>query len=102
MVEKIISGHMTNAEGSIGFRNEERRLLIGGDMLIERITPNITFSYDDEQNPLQQYFDTLILLRKKTFAPSFPATALLSAAGRIHRCRDRASSRAAGQNHGDF
>lgn len=68
-VTVVGGGH---AEGSIGFWNEEKRLLIGGDLLLERITPNITFRYEDEQDPLQQYLDTLIFLRQRNIHTVLP------------------------------
>ncbi|WP_339169253.1 MBL fold metallo-hydrolase [Paenibacillus sp. FSL H7-0943] len=57
---KLGNGH---AEGSIGFLNESSKLFIGGDLLLEKITPNITYDYSTNTNPLQDYFDTLQMLR---------------------------------------
>jgi glyoxylase-like metal-dependent hydrolase (beta-lactamase superfamily II) len=70
---KIIVGG-GHAEGSTGFWNEEERILIGGDMLLQKITPNITYSYEDdeEDNPLQQYFDTLSALQRRNILTVLP------------------------------
>lgn len=61
-----------HAEGSTGFWNQEKLALIGGDMLLQKITPNIIFSYDEDENPLQQYFETLRSLRRKPIQTVLP------------------------------
>ncbi|MBT2289431.1 MBL fold metallo-hydrolase [Paenibacillus albidus] len=57
---KLGSGH---AEGSIGFLHQASRMFIGGDLLLEKITPNITYDYSTDTDPLKDYFDTLNMLR---------------------------------------
>jgi glyoxylase-like metal-dependent hydrolase (beta-lactamase superfamily II) len=53
---KFGNGH---AEGSVGFLHQASGLFIGGDLLLEKITPNITYDYSTGADPLQDYFDTL-------------------------------------------
>ncbi|MDO3409272.1 MBL fold metallo-hydrolase [Saccharibacillus sp. CPCC 101409] len=63
------SGH---AEGSVGLLDEEEGLLIGGDLLLQKITPNVSFSYDEERNPLREYFDTLEQLKRRKIDTVLP------------------------------
>ncbi|MEK5032157.1 MBL fold metallo-hydrolase [Paenibacillus sp. FSL R7-0302] len=62
-----------HAEGSVGFWNAERQALIGGDLLLQTITPNITYQYeDDEDNPLASYFKTLHALQRRNIRTVLP------------------------------
>lgn len=62
-----------HAEGSVGFWNAERQALIGGDLLLQKITPNITYQFEeDEGNPLESYFATLNALQRRMVRTVLP------------------------------
>jgi glyoxylase-like metal-dependent hydrolase (beta-lactamase superfamily II) len=51
-----LPGH---ADGHLGLWSEEESLLIAGDAILERITPNIGFYSASRPDPLADYLDTL-------------------------------------------
>ncbi|WP_134704731.1 MBL fold metallo-hydrolase [Ammoniphilus sp. YIM 78166] len=55
--EAILTGG--HAEGHLCFYNEEEKVFLGGDHLLRRITPNISYYGHGEENPLQVYMDSL-------------------------------------------
>lgn len=61
-VYTVVTGN-GHAEGSIGLWDKSQNVFIGGDLLLEKITPNISYDYESEANPLQDYLDTLDSLR---------------------------------------
>lgn len=62
-----------HAEGSVGFWHVESKALIGGDLLLQKITPNITYQYGDaEDNPLASYFETLHTLQRRNIRTVLP------------------------------
>lgn len=50
------AGH---AEGHFCFYSEEAKVLIGGDHILRKITPNISYYGYGAENPLQQYMESL-------------------------------------------
>ncbi|MEW9668526.1 MBL fold metallo-hydrolase [Ammoniphilus sp. 3BR4] len=55
--EAILTGG--HAEGHICFYNQEEKVFLGGDHLLRKITPNISYYGYGEENPLQVYIDSL-------------------------------------------
>lgn len=52
----ILPGH---SDGLITFYNEEQKVLISTDHILPRITPNISYWYQGDPNPLGSYFNSL-------------------------------------------
>jgi glyoxylase-like metal-dependent hydrolase (beta-lactamase superfamily II) len=52
-----------HAEGHMGLINREERVWIAGDHLLSKITPNITYSFNEQKNPLKDYLDSLHRLK---------------------------------------
>lgn len=52
----IVPGH---SDGLVTFYNENQKVLISTDHILPRITPNISYSYQGDSNPLDSYFNSL-------------------------------------------
>lgn len=52
----IVPGH---SDGLVTFYNEKHKVLISTDHILPRITPNISYWYQGNPNPLNAYFDSL-------------------------------------------
>lgn len=70
-VYTVVTGN-GHAEGSIGLWDKRHNVFIGGDLLLEKITPNISYDYGSEANPLQDYLDTLDSLRRLDIVTVLP------------------------------
>lgn len=55
--EAILTGG--HAEGHLCFYSQEEKVFLGGDHILRRITPNISYYGYGEKNPLQVYIDSL-------------------------------------------
>lgn len=53
-----------HSDGLVTFFNEEKKVLISTDHILPRITPNISYWFYGDPNPLQSYFDSLHKVRK--------------------------------------
>jgi len=53
-----------HSEGHVCFFHEKEGILIGGDHILERITPNISVWPGASQHPLHEYIDSLRKVRK--------------------------------------
>lgn len=62
-----------HAEGHLSFYDPERKWLIGGDVLLRKITPNISLYPDGDPNPLHTYFSTLRRLQNHDIQKVWPA-----------------------------
>lgn len=62
-----------HAEGHLSFYDPERKWLIGGDVLLRQITPNISLYPNGDPNPLHTYFSTLRQLQKYDIQKVWPA-----------------------------
>jgi len=52
-----------HAEGHLCFYHREKQILIGGDLLLKKITPNISYHGYGDSNPLASYFQSLEKLK---------------------------------------
>lgn len=52
----IVSGH---SDGLVTFYNKKHKVLISTDHILPRITPNISYWYQGDPNPLESYFKSL-------------------------------------------
>lgn len=64
------SGH---AEGHLCFHNEKLEVMLIGDVVLNRITPNISLWPNSDQNPLASYFFTLQNLIDQEITFAYPA-----------------------------
>lgn len=53
-----------HAEGHLCFYNKEEKIFIGGDQILRKITPNISYHGYGNPNPLNQYLGSLQQLQK--------------------------------------
>ncbi|MFE4898785.1 MBL fold metallo-hydrolase [Peribacillus butanolivorans] len=64
------SGH---AEGHLCFYHESQKIMLIGDVVLNRITPNISLWPNSDQNPLASYFSTLHCLVDQDISIAYPA-----------------------------
>lgn len=64
-----VAGH---AEGHLCFYEPERKLLIGGDHLLEKITPNVSYHGYGDKNPLASFLQSLEKLKRYEVETVFP------------------------------
>lgn len=62
-----------HAEDHVSFYDPKREWLIGGDILLRKITPNISLYPGGDPNSLHTFFTTLATLEKKKIRKVFPA-----------------------------
>ncbi|WP_054951378.1 MBL fold metallo-hydrolase [Numidum massiliense] len=62
-----------HAEDHLSFFDSERQWLIGGDVLLRKITPNVSLYQAGDQNPLETFLTTLKQLKKKPIRRVLPA-----------------------------
>jgi glyoxylase-like metal-dependent hydrolase (beta-lactamase superfamily II) len=62
-----------HADGHLSFYDPERKWLIGGDVLLPKITPNISLWPGCNPNPLAEYLQTLKKLKTIEVKQVFPA-----------------------------
>lgn len=62
-----------HSEDHLSFYDPEREWLIGGDILLRRITPNISLYPNGDLNPLDTFFTTLRKLEQKPIQKVLPA-----------------------------
>lgn len=62
-----------HAEDHLSFYDPEREWLIGGDVLLRKITPNISLYPGCDPNPLHTFFTTLHQLEKQSVRKVLPA-----------------------------
>ncbi|CAH0245219.1 MBL fold metallo-hydrolase [Peribacillus simplex] len=67
---KTYSGH---AEGHLCFYQETQKIMLIGDVVLNKITPNISLWPNSDQNPLKSYFSTLDQLVEKDVSIAYPA-----------------------------
>ncbi|MCF6092987.1 MBL fold metallo-hydrolase [Microaerobacter geothermalis] len=65
-----LPGH---SEGHLCFYQEELQVLIGGDVLLPKITPNISIMGKGDPNPLETYLRTLDKLKRLNISFVIPA-----------------------------
>lgn len=61
-----------HAEGHICFYNKEEKVLLAGDHLLKKISPNISYHGHGDANPLQTYLTSLEKIRKLDIALVIP------------------------------
>jgi glyoxylase-like metal-dependent hydrolase (beta-lactamase superfamily II) len=61
-----------HAEGHICFYNKEEKVLIAGDHLLKKITPNISYHGQGDANPLKTYVSSLKKIRELDIALVIP------------------------------
>ncbi|WP_309228306.1 MBL fold metallo-hydrolase [Virgibacillus saliphilus] len=54
-----------HADGMVNFYNEETNTLLSTDHILPKITPNISYWFHGEPNPLKNYLDSLEKIRKR-------------------------------------
>lgn len=62
-----------HAEGHLAYYDADREWLIGGDVLLSKITPNISLYPNGDENPLRTFLTTLRRLKEKPIRKVFPA-----------------------------
>ncbi|SFI87326.1 MBL fold metallo-hydrolase [Thermoflavimicrobium dichotomicum] len=62
-----------HADGHLSFYDAKRQILIGGDAILPKITPNISLWPECHHNPLALYFDTLNKLKEFPVKWVFPS-----------------------------
>lgn len=62
-----------HAEGHVSFYDPGRRWLIAGDVLLRKISPNISLFPGGDPNPLRTYLATLDMFKSKTIDKVLPA-----------------------------
>jgi glyoxylase-like metal-dependent hydrolase (beta-lactamase superfamily II) len=62
-----------HADGHLSFYDPERQIMIGGDFLLPKITPNISLWPGADPNPLSTYLSTLDKMKKVPVKRIFPA-----------------------------
>jgi glyoxylase-like metal-dependent hydrolase (beta-lactamase superfamily II) len=62
-----------HADGHLSFYDPERQIMIGGDFLLPKITPNISLWPGADPNPLATYLSTLDKMKKVPVKRIFPA-----------------------------
>ncbi|SDX52565.1 Glyoxylase, beta-lactamase superfamily II [Marininema mesophilum] len=62
-----------HADGHVSFYDPARRLLIGGDFLLPKITPNISLWPECDPNPLDSYLTTLDKMKPLAVDRVFPS-----------------------------
>jgi glyoxylase-like metal-dependent hydrolase (beta-lactamase superfamily II) len=77
----LIPGH---SSGHIGFYQEDEKLLISGDHILDKITPNISLWPGGSQQPLHDYVDSLQKVRELGVQKVLPAHGNI-----IHRVNKR-------------
>jgi glyoxylase-like metal-dependent hydrolase (beta-lactamase superfamily II) len=61
-----------HADGHMSLVNKDGGVWIAGDHLLSKITPNITYSFSEQENPLKDYMDSLIRLKAYDFQYVIP------------------------------
>ncbi|MFE4810813.1 MBL fold metallo-hydrolase [Peribacillus simplex] len=69
-IVKTYGGH---AEGHLCFYQETQKIMLIGDVVLNKITPNISLWPNSDQNPLQSYFSTLYQLVEQDVSIAYPA-----------------------------
>lgn len=64
------SGH---AEGHICLYNKEKKILFAGDQVLPKITPNISYLFSGDPNPLQSFIHSLEKLKKLDIEFAIPS-----------------------------
>ncbi|MET1178421.1 MBL fold metallo-hydrolase [Peribacillus simplex] len=67
---KTYGGH---AEGHLCFYQETQKIMLIGDVVLNKITPNISLWPNSDQNPLKSYFSTLHQLVDQDVSIAYPA-----------------------------
>jgi glyoxylase-like metal-dependent hydrolase (beta-lactamase superfamily II) len=62
-----------HADGHLSFYDAKRQVLIGGDFLLPKISPNISLWPGADSNPLQTYLNTLDRMKTLPVKKVFPA-----------------------------
>lgn len=70
--EKVRIGHYEyevihtpgHAEGMVCFYNAEKNVLLSADHILPRITPNISYWYHGDPNPLKSYLESITSMKK--------------------------------------
>ncbi|MBA4602762.1 MBL fold metallo-hydrolase [Thermoactinomyces mirandus] len=62
-----------HADGHLCFHEPKRKILISGDFLLPKITPNISLWPNCNQNPLSVYLETLNKMKNMTVECVFPS-----------------------------
>lgn len=71
--EYVIYHTPGHADGHLSFYDPKRKILIGGDFLLPKITPNISLWPTCHPNPLQVYIQTLEKMKSVPVNRVFPA-----------------------------
>lgn len=66
----VVPGH---SDGLITFYNKKNKVLISTDHILPRITPNISYWYQGDSNPLQSYFNSLNRMKDLTIDYVIPS-----------------------------
>ncbi|MFF2855759.1 MBL fold metallo-hydrolase [Peribacillus sp. NPDC058002] len=67
---KTYGGH---AEGHLCFYQNTQKIMLIGDVVLNKITPNISLWPNSDQNPLKSYFSTLYQLVDQDVSIAYPA-----------------------------
>ncbi|MFJ7469307.1 MBL fold metallo-hydrolase [Peribacillus frigoritolerans] len=67
---KTYGGH---AEGHLCFYQETQKIMLIGDVVLNKITPNISLWPNSDPNPLKSYFSTLSQLAEQDVSIAYPA-----------------------------